>query len=139
MTRKYIDELTFKVNAAIIEVHRTLGPGLIESVYNKCLQHELKLRGINCESEVCFPFNYKDLNLTFDFRCDLLVEKCLMLELKAVKEVVPYFKAKLIGQMKMSKIPKGLLINFNVANIMREGHWVFKNDFYDDLPFNLEY
>ena len=133
ISKKYINDLTYKVNAAIIEVHKILGPGLIESVYHKCLKHELKLRGISFVSEATLPFSYKDLDLTIDFRCDLLVEDCLMLELKAVQEIIPFFKAKLIGHMKMSEIPKGILINFNVSNIMKEGHWVFKNDFYDDL------
>jgi GxxExxY protein len=133
ISKKYINDLTYEVNAAIIEVHKILGPGLIESVYHKCLKHELKLRNINFVSEATLPFSYKDLDLTIDFRYDLLVEDCLMLELKAVQEIIPFFKAKLIGHMKMAEIPKGLLINFNVSNIMKEGHWVFKNDHYDDL------
>lgn len=133
ITKEIINDLTFQVNAAIIEVHKTLGPGLLESVYHKCLMHELKLRGINFVSEACFPFNYKDLDLTIDFRCDLLVEDCIMIELKAVQEIIPFFKAKLIGHMKMSQTPKGILVNFNVTNIMKEGHWVFKNDHYDYL------
>jgi GxxExxY protein len=133
ISKKYINDLTYEVNAAIIEVHKILGPGLIESVYHKCLKHELKLRNISFVSEATLPFSYKDLDLTIDFRCDLLVEGCLMLELKAVQEIIPFFKAKLIGHMKMAEIPKGILINFNVLNIMKEGHWVFKNDYYDDL------
>lgn len=91
------------------------------------------LRKINFESEFCFPFSYKDLELTTDFRCDLLVEKCLMLELKAVQEVTPFFKAKLISHMKHTETPKGILVNFNVNNVMREGHSTFVNDFYDCL------
>lgn len=133
ITKKFINDLTYEVNAAVIEVHKTLGPGLIEAVYHKCLAHELKLRKIEFVSEATLPFSYKDLDLTTDFRCDLLVEECIMLELKAVQEVIPYFKAKLIGHMKMAEVPKGLLINFNVANIMKEGLWVCKNDFYDEL------
>lgn len=133
MTKKHINDLTYEVNAAIIEVHKILGPGLLECVYHKCLKHELKLRGINFVSEANFPFNYKDLDLTIDFRCDILVDDCLMLELKAVQEIIPFFKAKLIGHMKMSETPKGILVNFNVSNIMKEGHWVFKNDHYDYL------
>lgn len=77
---------------------------------------------------------YKELELTTDFRCDLLVEQCIILELKAVKEIVPYFKAKIINHMKLAEISKGLLVNFNVLNIMKEGHFTFKNDFYDMLP-----
>ncbi len=133
ITKQFINELTYEVNAAIIEVHKILGPGLVEAVYHRCLEYEFKLREINFVSEATFPFSYKGLDLTTDFRCDLLVENCIMLELKAVQEVIPYYKAKLIGHMKMAEIPKGLLINFNVANIMKEGLWVCKNDFYDEL------
>ncbi len=67
MTKKKINELTYQVNSAIIEVHKILGPGLLESVYQKCLKHELYLRKINFESEFCFPFSYKDLDLSADF------------------------------------------------------------------------
>jgi GxxExxY protein len=134
MTKKRLDELTYQVNAAIIEVHKILGPGLLESVYHKCLKHELKLRNLRFESEFNIPFRFKDLDLTTDFRCDLLVENCIIIELKAVLEIVPFFKTKLINHMKISEIPKGILVNFNVTNIMREGHHVFINDFYQDLP-----
>jgi GxxExxY protein len=133
-TKTYIDELTYKVNGAIIEVHKILGPGLLESVYHKCLKYELDLRGIKYLSEASIPVHYKQLDLTTDFRFDLLVESCLMLELKAVQEITPYFKAKLINHMKLSETPKGVLVNFNVVNIMKEGYTVFKNDYYDNLP-----
>jgi GxxExxY protein len=133
-TKTYINELTYQVNGAIIEVHKILGPGLLESVYHKCLKYELTLRGIKFLSEVNFPILYKELELTTDFRCDILVEQCIILELKAVQEIVPYFKAKIINHMKLAEIPKGLLVNFNVVNIMKEGHFTFKNDFYDKLP-----
>jgi GxxExxY protein len=134
LTKTYIDELTYQVNGAIIEVHKILGPGLLESVYHKCLKYELTLRNIKFLSEVNFPILYKELELTTDFRCDILVEQCIILELKAVQEIIPYFKAKIINHMKLAEIPKGLLVNFNVVNIMKEGHFTFKNDFYDMLP-----
>ena len=134
LTKKYINELTYQVNGAIIEVHKILGPGLLESVYHKCLKYELTLRNIKFLSEVNFPILYKELELTTDFRCDLLIEQCIILELKAVQEIIPYFKAKIINHMKLAQIPKGLLVNFNVVNIMKEGHSTFKNDFYDLLP-----
>lgn len=133
-TKKYINDLTYKVNAAIIEVHRILGPGLLESVYHKCLMYELELQGIKFLSEISLPFKYKELELTTDFRCDLLVESCIMLELKAVQELVPYFKAKLINHMLLTETPKGILVNFNVLNIMKEGHYTFINKYYNDLP-----
>ncbi|MBX9784702.1 MAG: GxxExxY protein [Chitinophagaceae bacterium] len=126
--------MTYELNAAIIEVHRTLGPGLLESVYHKCLMYELDLRGIKYLSEISLPFHYKELELTTDFRCDLLVESCIMLGLKAIQELIPYFKAKLMNHMMLTETPKGILVNFNVVNIMKEGHHVFINKFYNDLP-----
>jgi GxxExxY protein len=134
LTKKIINDLTYKVNASIIEVHKILGPGLLESVYHKCLKHEFMLRVIDYQTELCLPISYKDLDLTTDFRYDLLVEGCIMIELKAVQEIIPFFKAKLINHMKLTEIPKGILVNFNVSNIMKEGHNTFKNDFYDILP-----
>jgi GxxExxY protein len=133
VTKEFVDNLSYEIFASIIEVHKNLGPGLIESIYHKCLAHELKLRNINFTSEASFEFNYKDLNLTTDFRCDLFVENCIMLELKAVQEVIPYFKTKLISQMKIAKAPKGILVNFNVKNIMSEGKFVFLNEHYSQL------
>ncbi len=134
MTKQFIDNVSYEVIGSIIEVHKTLGPGLIESTYHKCLVYELGLRNISYISEGTFAFSYKDLDLSTDFRCDLLVEGVIMLELKAVTEIVPFFKTKLLHQMKIAKVPKGMLINFNVANIMKEGCHVFLNEFYTHLP-----
>jgi GxxExxY protein len=136
LTKKYINDLTYRINGAIIEVHKILGPGLLESIYKKCLMHELMLRGIPFLSEVNLPFGYKDLDLSTDLRCDLLIDGCVMIELKAVQEVIPFFKAKLISHMKLSKTPRGILVNFNVKNIMDEGYWPIKNDYYDELELN---
>jgi GxxExxY protein len=97
-------------------------------------QQQLELRGIKYLSEISLPFYYKELELTTDFRCDLLVESCIMLELKAVQELIPYFKSKIINHMLLTETPKGILVNFNVVNIMKEGHHVFINKFYNELP-----
>jgi GxxExxY protein len=134
MTKEQLNDLTYEVNAAIIEVHKIVGPGLLESVYHKCLIHELELRGIDYQTEFEIRFAYKDLNMNADFRCDLLIEGVLVLELKAVQEIVPYFKAKLMNYMKLLEVPKGILVNFNVTNIMKEGHQVFVNKYYNELP-----
>ena len=133
VTKEFVDDLSYEIFASIIEVYKYIGPGLIESIYHKCLAHELRLRNINFTSEASFDFNYKDLNLTTDFRCALFVEDCIMLELKAVQEIIPYFKTKLISQMKIAKAPKGILVNFKVKNIMSEGKFVFLNEYYSQL------
>lgn len=96
--------------------------------------YELSLRGIKYLPEISIPFHYKELELTTDFRCDLLIERCIMLELKAVQEVIPFFQAKLINHMLLTETPKGILVNFNVVNIMKEGHFTFVNKFYNELP-----
>jgi GxxExxY protein len=134
MTKTKINELSYQVIGAIIEVHKILGPGLLEIVYHKCLMHELSLRCIKFHTELSIPIFYKDLELTTDFRCDLLIENCIMLELKAVQEIVPYFKAKLLSHMNLTETPKGFLINFNVKNIMKEGLFTFVNEHYSNLP-----
>ena len=134
ITKEFINNLSYEIFAAIIDVHKNLGPGLLERIYHKCLEHELKLRNISFTSETSFDFKYKDLDLTTDFRCDLFVENCIIMELKAVQEITPFFKAKIISQMKIAKVPKGILVNFNVKNIMSEGKFVFLNEHYNQLP-----
>ena len=134
ITKEFINNLSYEIFAAIIDVHKNLGPGLLEKIYHKCLEHELKLRNISFTSETSFDFKYKDLDLTTDFRCDLFVENCIIMEIKAVQEITPFFKAKIISQMKIAKVPKGILVNFNVKNIMSEGKFVFLNEHYNQLP-----
>lgn len=134
ITKEFINNLSYEIFAAIIDVHKNLGPGLLERIYHKCLEHELKLRNISFTSETSFDFKYKDLDLTTDFRCDLFVENCIIMEIKAVQEITPFFKAKIISQMKIAKVPKGILVNFNVKNIMSEGKFVFLNEHYNQLP-----
>ena len=73
MTKAYLTDLIYKVNGAAIEIHKALGPGLLESVYHKCMVHELQLRNINYKSELSIPVNYKGLNIDVDLRCDLLI------------------------------------------------------------------
>ena len=134
ITKTKLDKITYDVNGALIEVHKILGPGLLESIYHRCLKYELDLIKIKYQSEVSLPFQYKDLDLSTDLRCDLLIENCIMIELKAVQEIVPYFKTKLINHMLLTEIPKGILVNFNVVNVMNEGHFTFVNKFYKNLP-----
>ncbi len=108
MTKKNINELSYKVLGAAIEVHKLLGPGLLESIYHKCLKHELTIRKINFVSEMSVPVNYKEMVLDSELRCDLFIENKLVLELKSVNELVPVFDAQLLTYMKLLKAPKGL-------------------------------
>ncbi|MEX0810944.1 MAG: GxxExxY protein [Chitinophagales bacterium] len=134
ITKKYLDELTYEIIGAAIEVHKAIGPGLLESVYHKCMVHELELRGINFQSEQYIELNYKGLNVAADLRCDLLVENAIVVELKSAKEIEPIHEAILLTYMKLLEKPKGLMINFNVTNIFSEGQKTYVNEFFRDLP-----
>ena len=134
VTKEYLKDLIYKVNGAAIEVHKALGPGLLESVYHKCLKHEFIQRGIHFQSELKVPVNYKGLELDADLRLDFLVENILPVELKAVDEIHPIHEAQLLTYMKLLDKPEGLLINFNVTNIFKEGQRTFVNEMYRNLP-----
>ncbi|MGQ3087295.1 GxxExxY protein, partial [Flavobacterium sp.] len=121
VTKKYLDELTYEIIGAAIEVHKIMGRGLLESVYHQCLKEELQHRKINFFTEMRLPVYYKEKLLELDFRCDLFVENLIVLELKTVQEFTPAFEAQLLTYMKLLKAPKGILINFNCSNIFREG------------------
>jgi len=110
---KKADALTHKVIGAAIEVHRDKGPGLIESIYERCLMRELELRGIPAINQKLVPIEYKGLVFEEPLRLDVLTDDCLLLELKAVEQILPIHKAKLLTYMKLMDIPVGLVINFN--------------------------
>lgn len=133
VTKKYLKDLVYRVNGAAIEVHKHLGPGLLESIYHKCMIQELSLRGINFQSELTIPIEYKGLELESDLRCDLYIEECLVLELKASDKVLPVHVAKLMSYMNLLEAPMGLMINYNVVNIYNEGQKTYVNELYRRL------
>jgi len=130
ITKKYLKDLIYHVNGAAIEVHKNIGAGLIESIYHQCMIKELSLRGINFQSELVIPVEYKGLELESDLRCDLFIENCLVLELKACDQIIPVHVAKLMSYMKLLQSPIGLIINFNVTNIYHEGQKTYVNELY---------
>jgi len=132
-TQKLINELTYGVIGCAIEVHKHLGAGLLESIYHQCLIEELKLKNINYLSELKLPILYKGKELETDFRCDLYVEECLVVELKSVSEIHPMHEAQLLTYMKLLKAPKGIIINFNCRNIFKEGQKTFVNEYFKKL------
>ena len=134
ISKKTLKDLVYQVNGAAIEVHKVLGPGLLESVYQQCMQKELSLRKINFTSEQYVPIIYKGFDLETKLRCDLFVEKVLVVELKSVADVPSIFEAQILTYMNLLKVPIGLLINFNVQNIFYEGQQTFVNEFYRLLP-----
>lgn len=133
LTKKYLDDLTYRVIGAAIEVHRTIGPGLLESVYHQCLMEELNLREIRFQTELIVPVYYKGLELDADLRCDLYIENCLVVELKAVQEMIPVFDAQLLTYMNLLEAPKGILINFFCKNLFKDGQKTFVNDYFRRL------
>ena len=108
------DELSNRVIGCALEVHRTLGPGLLESTYEQCLAHELSLAGISFKLQCPLPVKYKGIKLDCGYRIDLLVNDELIVELKSVDQIMGIHQAQLLTYMKLSGVKVGLLINFNV-------------------------
>jgi len=92
MTKAYLDELTYSIIGAAIEVHKTIGPGLLESVYHKCLKQEFLIRQLSYRSEFLVPVRYKGIEIEAELRCDFLVENAIVVELKAVETIVPFLR-----------------------------------------------
>ena len=113
-------ELTEKIIGAAIEVHKTIGPGLLESAYEECLAHEMQLRGLRFERQIALPVTYKDVKLDCGYRLDFLVEKKVVIELKAVDILQPIHEAQLLTYLKLGGWTVGLLINFNVP-VLKSG------------------
>lgn len=130
MTKTYLKDLVYQVNGCAIEVHKYLGPGLLESVYHSCLKKELTIRGFEFQTELKIPVNYKGLDLETGLRCDLLIEKSLIVELKAVTKVLPIHEAQILTYMKLLGVPIGLMLNFNVTHIFKEGQKTYVNERY---------
>ena len=133
ITKKYINELTYKIVGACIEVHKIVGPGLYEQVYHKCLEREFDLLGIQYVSELYIPFVYKDIHIDCKVKCDFLIENLIVLELKSVSELHPIHKAQTMNYMNLLKVPKSVLINFNVYNLYHGGTETFVNKYFEKL------
>lgn len=126
MKKDQLNKLSGVILNASIEVHRNLGPGLLESVYEHCLLKELHSRGIKAERQVPIPIYYKDEKLDIGFRADILVEDEIIIELKAVQEVEEINRAQIITYLKITGKKLGLLINFNVRRLI-DGYERFVN------------
>ena len=134
MTQKEFNQLSHAIIGYAIEVHKELGPGLLESVYEKCLAHLLILNGYKVSRQQTVPLNFRGLKLDNDLRYDLLVNDLIIVELKAVEAFIPIHEAKLMTYLKLLKKPKGILINFNCTNIFKEGQRTFVTEYYRNLP-----
>jgi GxxExxY protein len=114
------DPVSNKVLGLAIEVHRHLGPGLLESAYEECLAFELRQQAIDFQRQVALPILYKGMQLDCAYRMDLVVERYLVIEIKAVEQLLPIHQAQLLTYLKLSTLKFGLLLNFNVA-LLRDG------------------
>ena len=134
LTKSFLNKLGYNIVGAAIEVHRHLGPGLLESIYEECLEYELQIRGFNVKRQHKVPVIYKGKKVKEDLRIDLLVNNLIIVEVKAVQEMHPIFEAQLLTYMKLSEIAKGFLINFNTTNITQFGLTPLVNEFFEQLP-----
>ena len=114
-----LNELTYKIIGCAYKVHAALGPGLLESAYEICLEHELLKAGLKVERQFPLPVVYDNLKMDVVYRIDLLVEGKIILELKAVEEIAPIHKAQLMTYLKLSGLKLGLLLNFNVKDMKK--------------------
>lgn len=118
-TKTGITQLSYDIVGAAIKVHKELGPGLLESVYEKCLVYELDKDGHHIEQQMKIPLIYDSLKLETKLRLDLLVDNTIVVEVKSVQHILPVHQAQLMTYMKLLQKPQGLLINFNTVNITK--------------------
>lgn len=118
VTQDQVNQLAYKVVGCAIEVHDHLGPGLLESIYEKCIIEELYNRDLKVRSQVPVPISYKGKRIDHDLKLDLLINDLVIVELKAVENMLPVFEAQLLSYLKLADKPKGLLINFHCENIV---------------------
>jgi len=134
MTQKEINQISYNIVGFAIEVHKELGPGLLESIYEKCLAHLLLQNGYKVTRQQSVPLNFRGLDLDCELRFDLMVNDEIIVELKTVEELIPIHEAQLLTYLKLLKKPKGILINFNCTNIFKEGQRTFVTEYFRSLP-----
>lgn len=133
MNKKEVTQMSYDIVGLAIKVHKELGPGLLESVYEKCLRYELLLNGYSVDKQVTVPIMYGNIQIESDLRLDLLVNNTIIVELKAQEGLHPVHEAQLITYMKLLKKPQGLLINFHTDNLSRSLK-PFVNEYFKELP-----
>ena len=120
LTQKIINDAAYRIVGCAIEAHKQLDPGLLESIYRDCLVEEIiASTGWDVQTEVAVPISYKGKALNHNLRLDILVDDLIIVELKAVEQMIPLFEAQLLSYLKLTGKPKGLLINFNCENIVK--------------------
>lgn len=133
MTKKEVTQLSYEIVGCAIKVHKELGPGLLESVYEKCLKYELERNGFNVKQQLIVPVIYEKVEMDVDLRVDLLVNDIVVVELKTVESILPVHEAQILTYMKLLKLPQGLLINFFTDKITKTVK-PFVNEYFKALP-----
>ncbi len=132
MTKKEVTQMSYEIVGCAIRVHKELGPGLLESIYEKCLKYELELNGFEVIQQQKIPINYRGKEMDVDLRLDLLINDTVIIELKAIENVLPVHEAQLLTYMKLLKKPQGLLINFFTDKITKTVK-PFVNEYFEIL------
>jgi GxxExxY protein len=132
LTKKEVTQLSYEIVGYAIKVHKKLGPGLLESVYEECLKYELEKNGYDVKQQLIIKIEYDELELESQLRLDLLVNDCIVVELKTVDNFHPIHEAKILTYMNLLKRPQGLLINFNATNITKSTK-PFVNEYFQML------
>ena len=132
LTKKAVTQLSYQIIGCAIKVQRNLGPGLLESIYEECLKHELLKNGFDVKQQLIVPIIYDGVEMTTRLVVDLLVNDCIVVEIKALEETLPVHEAQLLTYMKVLKKPQGLLINFFSQNITKSMK-PFVNEYFNML------
>ncbi|WP_133441068.1 MULTISPECIES: GxxExxY protein [Chryseobacterium] len=133
MTKKEVTQLSYEIVGLAIKVHNNLGPGLLESIYEECLKYELLKNGYEVKQQLIVPITYDGVEMNTKLIVDLLVNNCIVIEIKAQEEILPVHQAQLLTYMKVLKKPQGLLINFFTTNITKSMK-PFVNEYFNELP-----
>lgn len=133
MTKKEVTQLSYEIIGLAIKVHRNLGPGLLESIYEECLKYELVQNGYKVRQQLQVPVIYDGVQMNTKLVLDLLVNDCIVIEIKALETTLPVHEAQVLTYMKILKKPQGLLINFFTTNISKSMK-PFVNEFFNELP-----
>ena len=133
MTRREVTQLSYEIIGLAITVHKNLGPGLLESIYEECLKYELIKNGYSVKQQFVVPIIYDGIEMSTKLIIDLLVNDCIVIEIKAQEETLPVHEAQLLTYMKVLKMPQGLLINFFTTNITKSMK-PFINEYFNQLP-----
>ncbi|MBE5319730.1 GxxExxY protein [Pedobacter sp. MR2016-19] len=133
MTKKEVTQLSYEITGFAIKIHKILGPGLLESIYERCLKYELEKNGYTVAQQFVLSVVYDELEMDLDLRPDLFVNNCVVIEIKAISNILPVHHAQLQTYMKLLNAPQGLLINFFTENITKSIVPIV-NEYFSILP-----